>query len=158
MARDWAADLWPASFKGVPFWIERDKDAIGKRLVVHEFVGRDDPFIEDLGAKARTFDLTAYFVGDTADSDADALVAMVLQTGAGTLVLPAQGPVQARAHTAQRDRDKDKAGYFAFQMQFFQEGASVALSPVNFLAQLVFDANDAAASAAATLLGSVSLQ
>ena len=63
---------------------------------MHEFPGGDDQFMEDLGAEARTFDVNAYFVGDTADSDADALVAMLLATGAGTLVLPAQGPVQAR--------------------------------------------------------------
>lgn len=158
MSRDWAASLWPASFKGVPFWIEKDKDAVGKRLVVHQFPGRDDPFIEDLGAKARTFDLVGYLVGDTSDADADALVAMFLETGPGVLVLPAQGPINARAHTATRDRDRDKAGYFAFQLQFYQEGVSIALSPVDYLAQLVFDANDALVAAATALLASVTLQ
>ena len=157
MSRDWAADLWPASFKGVPFWAERDKDTVGKRLVVHEFPGRDDPFIEDLGAKARTFEVTAYFVDDAADSEADALIAAVLRTGAGVLVLPAQGPVNARAHIADRERVRDRAGYFGIQVKFYQEGSATALAPVDFLAQMVFDAGDALVGAAASLLASVSL-
>lgn len=158
MARNWMADLWPTSFKGVHFWAERDKHSFGKRLVVHEFPGRDDPFIVDLGAKAQTFDFTAYFIGDTSDREADALVQAFLSGGPGPLVLPAQGPVMARAHTAQRDREKDKEGYFAFSMQFHLEGAANALSPINLLGQLVFDANDAMRGAAATVLNLVSLQ
>ena len=157
MSRDWAADLWPASFKGVPFWVDRDKDTVGKRLVVHEFPGRDDPFIEDLGAKARVFDVTAYFVDDAADTDADAFIAAVLQAGPGVLVLPAQGPVNARAHIAERERVKDRAGYFGVQAKFYREGANVANAPVDFLAQLVFDAGDALVGAASSLLASVSL-
>ena len=157
MSRDWAATLWPASFAGVPFWIERDRDAVGKRLVIHEFPGRDDPFIEDLGAKYRSFEISGYLVGDTSDSDTDALVAAFLQTGPGLLVLPAQGPVNARAWKAQRDRTRDRAGYFGVQMTFVQEGSSIALSPVDYLAQLVFDATDALVAAATSLLSSVSL-
>ena len=157
MSRDWAADLWPASFKGVPFWAERDKDIFGKRLVVHEFPGRDDPFIEDLAAKARLFEVTAYFVDDTADSDADAFVAAMLQAGPGILVLPAQGPVMARGHAGERERVRDRAGYFGVQAKFYQEGSSTPNAPTDFLAQLVFDAGDALASVATSLLSSVSL-
>jgi prophage DNA circulation protein len=157
MSRDWAATLWPASFKGVPFWAERDKDVVGKRLAVHEFPGRDDPFIEDLGAKARTFDLTAYFVDDDADIEADAFIAAVLQAGPGVLVLPAQGPINARAHLAERERIRDRAGYFGIQAKFYKEGAAVANAPSDFLQQIVFDAGDALVGAATSLLSSVSL-
>ncbi len=157
MSRDWAATLWPASFNGVPFWIERDTDAQEKRLVIHEFPGRDDPFIEDLGAKYRTFEISGYLVGDTADGDTDALLAAALPPGAGTLVLPAQGPINARFWKSKRDRARDRAGFFGVQLTFVQEGASVPNAPTDFLAQMVFDAGDALAAAATTLLSSVSL-
>lgn len=157
MSRDWAATLWPASFKGVPFWTERDRDRFGKRLVVHEFPGRDDPFIEDLAAKAREFEVTAYFVDDAADAEADAFTAAMLQTGPGILVLPAQGPILARAHIGDRERVRDRAGYFGIVAKFYKEGVSVPVQPVDYLAQLVFDAGDALVGAAASLLSTVSL-
>lgn len=146
---DWAAALWPASYKGVPFRVEKDTAPDGRRLVVHEFPNRDLPFVEDLGRKAGSFDVTAYVAGDAALVSAQALRALARQRGAGPLILPLDGPVRAHLQDIKRAFEKDKLGFVAFDLTFVREGAAGALASVLSLAQLVFDAADRAVAALA---------
>jgi prophage DNA circulation protein len=148
MARDWLNSLWRASFRGASFWVEKDDETGARRIVIHQFPNRDDPFLEDLGEDKREFDVTAYVASDAADREAAALMAACTQRGAGTLVLPTHGPIQVRCHSAKRDRDKDKHGKIAFTLKFLREGASSALVSVLSLANLVFVAVDGLATAA----------
>lgn len=150
--RDWLATLWPASYMGVPFYIERDEEDGGRRLHVHEFPNRDDPFIEDLGASVREWSVKAYLIGDASDAQSDGLVQMFVTKGPGTLVLPAQGPVNARLHTYKRERERDKMGLFGFTLKFFRDGTATAITSSPYLGQLVFDAGAALAGAAGGLL------
>jgi len=146
--RDWLSTLWPASYKGVPFYVEHDGERGGRRLAVHQFPRRDDPFLEDLGRSAKSFEITAYLVGDASDSDASALSSVFDAEGAGLLVLPTHGPIMVRNGPFERSRSKDRLGYIAFTGTFFREGAASSLASVDYLAQLVFDAVDALALAA----------
>ena len=41
--------LRPASYRGVPFFVDFDEDESGKRVQVHEFAKRDDPWPEEMG-------------------------------------------------------------------------------------------------------------
>src|SRR5258708_27862968 len=109
--RDWLATLWDASYMGVPFFFENDEEEGGRALKVHEFPGRDDPFVEDLGQVPRIFKGAAYVHGDDADSQAANLTAALASPGPGTLVLPLFGPVQAHAKPFTRKHEKDKLGY-----------------------------------------------
>lgn len=138
--RDWSSSLFPASFKGVPFRIESDEESGGRRLVVHQFPNRDEPFVEDLGEDKRSYELTAYVASDLADVEALALIAACTSRGAGVLVLPMQGPVMVHCESAKRSRERDKAGYVAIELKFVREGAQGALATVSSLAQAVFDA------------------
>lgn len=138
--RDWLSTLWPASFRGVPFFVQHDEEIPGRRLVVHEFPNRDLPYIEDLGEAARRFSVEAYLASDTADVQAAALVAAVALKGAGTLVLPSHGVLMAHALTASRMRDKDTAGYIAFRIEFVREGFGFALASVGLAASQVLAA------------------
>ena len=52
MARDWPATLRDASFRGVPFFVDKDDIGTGKKLVIHEFVNSDEPYVEEFGTKA----------------------------------------------------------------------------------------------------------
>lgn len=153
MACDPAAELWPASFRGVPFWVLNDKAPGGRRLVVHEFPMRDDPFVEDLGSKARTYDITAYLASETAISDAAALESAMDRRGAGTLVLPSHGPRQVKAHEFARERERDRLGYLAFSLSFVAEGAASALFSAASLANLIFAAADGIGAAAGIAYG-----
>ncbi|NEV79276.1 hypothetical protein DYI24_19790, partial [Rhodopseudomonas sp. BR0C11] len=147
VARDWTKTLWPASYKGVPFWVENDAEEGGRRIVVHQFPMRDDPFLEDLGEDKRTFEVVAYVASDSADVDATTVVAICLTRGPGILVLPAHGPIRVRGNGARRYRERDMAGYIALRLNFIREGAAGALVSVAMLANRVFLAADAIAGA-----------
>ncbi|TBW33352.1 hypothetical protein EYW49_20550 [Siculibacillus lacustris] len=147
MTRDWLSTLWPASWQGVPFWVEKDTHAGKRRIASHEFPGRDDPLHEDLGSGVARWQVTAYFASDTADADAAILLAALDQPGPGLLVLPIDGPVAARAHEWHRERERDKAGYVAWQITFLREGATAILATQASLGQSVFDAVDGLSAA-----------
>lgn len=142
IGRDWLKTLWPASFKGVPFKVERDSEGAGRRIRVHEFPMRDDPYLEDLGEARRDFDVLAYVASDSADTDAAALIAVCAARGAGVLVLPSHGPITARCLTADRRRDKDRHGYIAIGMRLVREGFGSAVASIAMLANLTFAAAD----------------
>jgi prophage DNA circulation protein len=145
--RDWLTTLYPASYKGVPFWVERDSMETGRRLDVTEIPNSDIPFIEDLGARQQPIDINGYFIGDVSDVQMTALEAVCGQAGAGPLVMPAQGPLTARCQHIKRDRLRDKMGRFGFNAVFILDprsgaAAATAAYPAAYLAQLAFDAND----------------
>ena len=147
--RDWAATLWPASYMGVAFFFERDEMSGGRALAVHEFPGRDTPYVEDNGAKARWFEGTAYVAGDDADTQAAAFAEKLDTRGPGTLVTPFTGPVSVHCDDWKRSAEKDQLGYIAFSVKFVRDGAATALISIPLLGQGIFDAADAMAHAVA---------
>ena len=151
MARDWPADLWPTSFKGVPFWTRKADSEFGKRLQKDQYPEQDAPFIQELGADLRPDQVDAYLVGDTSDSDAAAFVSMLLSMGTGTLVLPEQGPVVAWFEKGRRAYELDRQGYIGFSLTFVRAGSSVSNVSGDFLAQMVVDAGDAVSDAVSAL-------
>lgn len=81
-----------ASFRGVPFFVLSSDRAGGRRLVTHEFPLRDDPYIEDLGRRARTFAVEGHVIGDDYVQQRDALLAALEDTsGPGQLIHPYHG-------------------------------------------------------------------
>ena len=57
--------LRKASFNGVSFEVTASNITFGRRTVTHEYPQRDEPYTEDLGRSARTFDVTGFLVGET---------------------------------------------------------------------------------------------
>lgn len=149
--RDWLRTLWSASFKGVPFYFERDEEAGGRGLIIHKFPHRDDPFIEDMGEEPRFFDSTAYVHGDDADTQAGRLAEILAAGGPGSLVIPARGPVMVHAQEFKRTNERDKLGYIAFSVKFVRQGLSGALSSVPLLGNLGFQSADRLASVLASV-------
>ena len=152
--RDWAKSLYPASYAGAAFWVERDVGAGGRRVVVHEFPHRDGSFNEDLGDSPRTWSVTAYLAGDTADQESAALIAALSIKGAATLVLPIDGAAQARAVKPwSRARERDRAGFIAFDLNFVAETAQPQAASPTYLATLASAGVDALAAAMAGAAG-----
>jgi prophage DNA circulation protein len=83
-----------ASFRGVPFRLNDAINSLGRRAQIHEFPGRDRPYVEDLGETARTYSLDGYVLGDDALVLRDRLIAASTQAGPGTLVHPTLGTFQ----------------------------------------------------------------
>jgi hypothetical protein len=143
--------LWPASFKGVPFYFEADKETGGRGLVIHEFPNRDDPFIEDLGEAPRFYSGSAYVHGDNVDALANALKTALASRGPGTLVVPYFGPVTVHCQEFERSNEREKLGYIAFEAKFVRAGATSALISLPFLQNAAF----IAAGNVAVALGSL---
>lgn len=148
--RDWLKTLWPASFKGVPFYFESDDEEGGRDNVKHVFPHRDPPFIEDMGEALRFYGGAAYVHGDAADALATALKAALTSGGVGMLMVPYFGPVQVHCETFKRTTARDQMGYVAFELKFVRAGAASAYISVPLLQNVAFTA---AGSLAAVIAG-----
>lgn len=93
--------LLPASFRGVPFIVTNDDIGGGRRQVVHQYPGRDDPWTEDMGREARRFRFRGFildgsirFAGGPVQLQRALLLAAFEKSGAGMLTHPTLGILQ----------------------------------------------------------------
>jgi prophage DNA circulation protein len=118
----WRDNLLPASFRGVPFYVEKHQRDGGRRVVPNEFPGRDQPYPEDLGRKGRKFDIEAYVIGDDYMSNRDALLAACENQGtAGTLQHPWLGRMQVKAGLNSMSETKTDGGMATFRLTFHED-------------------------------------
>lgn len=116
MARNWKATLRPASYRGVPFWVEAEEISGGRRVAVHEVLGDKPALLEDMGARTQEIGVTAYLVGDFSDFASSALAAACSAPGPGLLVLPPSIALTVHVTAFTRSRERDRQGYFAFSL------------------------------------------
>lgn len=114
--------LRPASFKGVPFFVEEAGLEVGRRTQVHDYPQRDRPFVEDLGRATRVITLTAFVVGDDYIAQAEKLLGALETKGSGTLVHPWHGTMQATAGIGRVRYSKDGLGFASFELNFTEAG------------------------------------
>ncbi len=111
-------NLRKASFRGVPFWWEDVELDGGRRVVLHEYVQRDDAWPEDLGGKPNQYNVTAYVLGNDYLAQRDRLEAALKETGPGTLVHPTRGEIQVVAMPFKVRETTADGGKAMFQLQF----------------------------------------
>lgn len=125
----WRDRLSQASFRGVPFKVDTSDHAGGRRTVVHEYPQRDVPFVEDLGRKARAFQIECYVLGADYLSARDALIDALERSGPGELVHPYYGTRRVAVTGGFRVREtRDEGGMARFSVEF-TETAAAALQP-----------------------------
>lgn len=129
--------LYPASFRGVSFWVESDKEDYGRRVAIHEYPMRDDPYHEDLGEKAQKFSVTGYVAGDNVTALKEAIVAACREKGAALLQLPAKQAFEARCLNISVTRHKDEQGFFKLQMDFVAEPEGEDFFPISIFEALI---------------------
>lgn len=142
-------NLIGATFRGVAFFVDTSARAGGRRTVVHEFPFQDDPFVEDLGRKARTFNVAGYVLGDDYLAQRDALLAALEdESGPGQLVHPYHGVRSAICQSVSVDESRVEGGFAKFSIEF-SETPTQAPSPTVVVdgAGQVSDAADAADAA-----------
>ncbi len=120
----WRAALLPASFGGAQFHVEAASKAGGRRIALHEYPKRDQPYAEDMGRKARRWPVTGYIIGPNYLAGRDALVNLLEAEGPFELVLPSTAPGQAVCDTYSWEETREKGGFVTFQMQFVEAGDS----------------------------------
>ncbi|MCM2318057.1 MAG: DNA circularization N-terminal domain-containing protein [Pseudomonas sp.] len=90
----WRDDYRPGSFRGVPFHLKSSSSTGGRRTVLNEFPLRDTPMTEDMGRRARQFQLNLTLIGQDYMAQRDRLIAALETAGPGTLVHPFRGELQ----------------------------------------------------------------
>jgi len=118
----WRDQLQPASFRGVNFKVETHDRSGGRRVEVHEFPLRDEPYPEDLGRKARTYNIEAYVIGNDYITQRDALIEAIEQPGPGTLVHRYYGQIRVQAGEFRIRESNREGGMAKFSITFHQAG------------------------------------
>jgi prophage DNA circulation protein len=119
----WLDRLQTASFRGAKFLWEQVDTSGGRRVVVHEYPFQDDPYAEDMGLKANEIKLNAYLIGKDYDQQAITFQKALDQKGAGVLVTPLQGSMQAQLTTWSRTDTTAQGGIARYQLTFVRTGA-----------------------------------
>lgn len=118
----WRDKLQKASFRGVPFEIETSQVTTGRRVSVHEYPDRNDPFAEDLGKVGNSFRVDGYILGDDYLEKKAALKDAVEEEGPGELVHPYYGSMKVQVGSVSFDEDKKEGRICKVSFQFYEAG------------------------------------
>lgn len=129
---DWRSQLRPASFRGVPFFYSSARYESGRRIKMHEFPGRDIPYPEDLGKKAKEYPIEAYVLqplpaeksSDTVFTRRDRLIAALELGGPGLLIHPYWGRLQVVVPSFAVGMQSREGGCARFTITFADAGAA----------------------------------
>lgn len=118
----WRDRLQAGKFRTAAFEIDAHDHGGGRRLALHEYPLRDEPYAEDLGRRAREFSVECYVLGPDYMADRDALLAALDEYGSGVLVHPYLG-TQTVAVQSYRLRETTREGGMAvFSITFVEAG------------------------------------
>ncbi len=148
-------ELVGASFRGVPFFVDSSERTGGRRAVIHEFPGRDDPFGEDLGRRARPFRLDGYVLGDDYLTQKDTLISALEDVeGPGELVHPYEGVRIAICTNFSVRQSRIESGIAMFSIEFTETPtqAPVPTEVVDSIEQVDGSADEAITATSAELI------
>jgi prophage DNA circulation protein len=142
--RNWPKTVPGASFRGFPFNLDKqDLSDAGRYVALHPFAKAETHATEDMGRKARKYRVSAYIVGDDADSRSQAFVEVCSTAGPALLVLPMTAPVLVRCTGCSTSSERTKQGFSAFDLEFVEAGADAggfpAISLGDRIAESVLD-------------------
>ena len=150
----WRDRLLPGSFRFARFHIQsHEAEAAGRRAHVHEYPGRDEPYAEDLGRRARGFEVEAYVVGPDYMLDRDALLAACDAAGPGTLVHPYLGTRRVLCIGCKVSESTRQGGMSRFSLTFAEAGRNRHPSSLLDTGAAAIEAADAAAAELARQFG-----
>ena len=119
----WRDRLLPASFRGARFHVrQHTATPAGRRLAVHEYPGEEEPYSEDLGHRASTYQIEGYVVGDDYHAARDALVRACDEAGPGTLVHPYLGTLRVACEQCSVSERTEEGRMARVSMRFVQGG------------------------------------
>ena len=110
------------SFRGASFFIDTSEYEGGRRTADHEYPGRDTPFSEDLGRKAREFQFDCYVLGKSYSTLRDSLLKACEASGSGKLVHPFYGTVTVVCKSFRIRENLRESGIAVFSLNFREAG------------------------------------
>ncbi|HEX7853878.1 MAG TPA: DNA circularization N-terminal domain-containing protein [Sphingobium sp.] len=121
--------LIPASFRGVPFAVIRQDLQAGRRNVVHQYPGRDEPWAEDMGRAVRVYRIRGFllnndkvYMGGPVAAQRAMLLAAIEQKGTGTLTYPTLGVRTVVCSRFSIGEEMDAATYSELDLEFVEAG------------------------------------
>ena len=123
--------LRPASFRGVPFQVNGTDLGVGRRVQVHEYPQRDQPWVEDLGRATREMSFDGFLIGADYVDQANQLLAALETAGAATLVHPWLGSMQVCLSAPARVRFDSGLGMATVSMSFVESGELAFPNPTS---------------------------
>jgi len=146
----WVSQLYDASYRGVPFHVNRPQTRGGRRVVNHQYPRRNRPYAEDLGRRQHCYDLDGYVIGINAFAKRNALIAALDADGPGTLVHPTFGVLRVQVEDWGESEDLVRERRICrFRMSFVEAGDPGAIT--------VTADTSALAAAAATAASAINL-
>lgn len=87
----------------------------GRRTVLHEYLDRDTPWVEDIGLATVTFAVSGFLIGDDVFDQRDAMRAACDQAGPGEFVHPSLGSLPGSViNPSFAETDRGRSVQFAF--------------------------------------------
>jgi prophage DNA circulation protein len=119
----WKANLRPASFRGVAFKVDKHELEVGRRLVTNEFPASDDSYTEDMGPKARKYQVTGWIIGPDYMTGRDAILdACENSAKSGTLIHPYLGSLQVKCRGLRISEQRVEGGMVRLDFNFVEAG------------------------------------
>lgn len=118
----WRDEFRPASFRGIPFFIDGSQYTGGRRVTFHEFPDRDTPYPEDLGKVGKTFKVEGYLLGADYFETKRKMIEATDKFGPGELVHPYYGTMSVQCGAFSIDETKDEGGFAKISFQFYEAG------------------------------------
>lgn len=119
----WKDTLQDAAWRGVKFDARATRDRIERAVAQYEYPHRDGAETDDLGAKARTVNLTAVLWGSDYEARLSSLLAALGQSGAGELVHPVHGKLTAQLLSVEVRHDEDQPDRCELDLAFLESAA-----------------------------------
>lgn len=127
------SSLFASSFNGVDIYVTSFQHEGGRRVITHEFVMRDEPFVEDLGLASKNFSVTGYLVGDDVADQWRALEEACDTPGVGTFVHPILGSLSvALTQPVQFEGNQNRGRVISFTLHLVITTQSGTLNTTPF--------------------------
>ncbi len=117
----WIEQLRPASWRGYPFQVLEDEQALGREVVEHRFPLRTGSKGEDLGGVTPRHEVEGFILGADYMARRDAFDALLNAPGIGELILPWSGRVTARLMSARKRETDAEGGIVRYRLTFMEE-------------------------------------
>lgn len=111
------SQLKRATYRGIPFFYRETSEEWGFKTAKHEYPGSDNVIIEQLGKKARIFNITARVEFESREAFDNALNT----SGSGILSHPMYGLFIVKVGEYTKSDTVTDLGFYTYSIQFFVE-------------------------------------
>jgi len=122
--------LQAASFRGVPFAVTSSDTGLGRRIALHQYPGKDEPWAEDMGRSARRFRLRGFVLdgdiligGQSIDLQRKNLIEAAEKPGTGTLIMPTLGALTVALERCSISEGLGANSFSDIEFEFVESGA-----------------------------------